>query len=258
MIKEEKKKVFISYVHENSEQVDKICEIFTEKKIDYWIDREQIEPGKLWKTAIREAINCGGYFLACFSAEHEKKSETHMNEEIVLAIEILRAKPFNSGWFIPLKITECNIPDYDIGAGKTLHDIHYLDFTKEWDKNIDRLVDKIKPEINESINSNDYSKKQYYYQGLKSLIELGSGTGFHNADMGHPVYLLGAKGISDAGWEYADSPEKNLLFNMLSKLSVELKELGIIEYGFTWWYDFSEWKDFCKFAVNIYNKKSVY
>ncbi len=251
----EKKKIFISYVHENSDQVDKICKIFSEKNIDYWIDRQKSEPGKLWKTAIKEAIGNGGYFLACFSREHEKKSETHMNEEILLAIDILRQKQFNSGWFIPIKLNECNIPEHDIGAGKTLHDIHYLDFAKEWDENINRLVDKIKPEVDENRLSSDFFQKQYYYQGLKTLIENGRGTGFHNADMGHPVYLLGAKGISDASWEYADSPEKNLLFKMLSKLSLELKEQGIEGFGFIWWYDFSEWKDFCKFAVNIYNKK---
>lgn len=254
----EKKKVFISYVHENIEQVDEICRIFSEKDIDYWIDREQIEPGKFWETAIREAIGNGGYFLACFSKEYKAKLETHMNEEILLAIDILRRKQFNSGWFIPVKITECDIPDHALGAGKTLNDIHYLDFSKEWDQNINRLVDKIKPAIDENQTPDDFFQKQYYYQGLKSLIELGSGTGFHNADLGHPVYLLGATGNKDTSWEYADSPEKNLLFKMLSQLSKELKELGIEEYRFIWWYDFSQWKDFCKFAVNVYNKNKGY
>jgi len=73
--------------------------------------------------------------------------------------------------------------------------------------------------------------------------------------MGHPVYLLGAQGITDASWEYADAPEKNFLFKMLSKLSRELKKNGIEELRFIWWYDFSEWKDFCKFAVDIYNQR---
>lgn len=181
-----------------------------------------------------------------------------MNEEILLAIDILRKKQLNSGWFIPVKLNECNIPDYDIGASRTLRDIHYLDFTKEWDQNINRLVDKINPEIRENQNPDSYFEKEYYYLGLKSLIELGSGAGFHNADMGHPVYLLGATGNSDESWEYADSPKKNLLFKMLSKLSKELKELEIEKLRYIWWYDFSEWKDFCKFAVNIYNQKKNY
>ena len=41
---------------------------------------------------------------------------------------------------------------------------------------------------------------------------------------------------------------------MLSTLSKELKESGIEGLGMIWWYDFSEWKDFCKFALDVYEK----
>lgn len=101
----------------------------------------------------------------------------------------------------------------------------------------------------------NYLEKEYIYRGLKSLIEKGDGTGFHNSDLGHPVYVEGANGTIDKGLEYADSPEKNLLFKMLSKLSKELKQGGIENHGYKWWYDFSEWKDFCKFAL-CFNKNN--
>lgn len=255
--KTEPKNVFISYVRENSDEVDRICKEFRKEGISYWIDREDIEPGKLWKTAIKDAINNGAYFLACFSKEYAERTETHMNEEILVAIEILRKKSFNSGWFIPIKLSECEIPAIDIGVGYTLQDIHHLKFYENWDTGMERLVDIIKRE-EESKQPDIYDnffENQYIYQGIKSLIERGDGTGFHNADLGHPVYVMGATGKLHKAWEYADSPEKNLLFKMLSNLSKELKEQGIEEYRFIWWYDFSEWKDFCKFAVDIYNKK---
>ena len=76
--------------------------------------------------------------------------------------------------------------------------------------------------------------------------------------MGHPVYTLGASDASEETikyWEYADSPKKNRLFKMISKLSKELKAMDPDISTFTWWYDFSEWKDFCKFAINVYYKK---
>lgn len=256
----DRKKVFISYVRSNSDQVDQICKVFQGNDIDYWLDRDQIEPGKLWKTAIKDAINNGAYFLACFSREYATKTETYMNEEILVAIDILIKKHFNSGWFIPIKLSECDIPPYDIGAGNTLQDIHYLNLYGDWGKGIERLVDIIKrEEISKQSNTpDDYVQKEYIYLGLKSLIERGSGDGFHNADLGHPVYILGAQGIIDPSWEYADSPEKNLLFKLLSQLSKELKQYGIEELRFIWWYDFSEWKDFCKFAVDVYNKRKGY
>ena len=111
------------------------------------------------------------------------------------------------------------------------------------------------------MSSDRYFEKKYIYLGLRSLIESGSGYGFHNADLGHPVYRIGASNASVEmlkDWEYADSPEKNLLFKMLSRLSKELKQLGIEDMRYTWWYDFSEWKSFCKFATDVYDRKRGY
>jgi integrase len=97
----------------------------------------------------------------------------------------------------------------------------------------------------------EYAQLELIYLGLKSLIESGSGHGFHNSDMGHPVYLLGTKGKIDE--EFGDSPRQNDLFQLLSGLSKKLKAYRADE--FNWWYDFSNWQDFCKFAVLAYRKR---
>ena len=94
---------------------------------------------------------------------------------------------------------------------------------------------------------------QCIFVGLKCLIETPDHWGhvFHNGDPGHSVYLMGAKGEENQ-WEYADSPERNKVYKMLSELSRHFKEVGDTEYN--WWNDFSEWQDFCKFAVETYKK----
>ncbi len=258
-----RRRVFISYVRNNSSEIDKICAEFVKNDIEYWLDRKDIEPGKFWKDAIKNAINGGAYFLACFSKEYNERKETFMNEELLEAVEILRIKHYDSGWFIPIKLSECEIPPIPVGTGKTLNDIHYLSFYEDWDTEITRLIDIIKREESpkESETNNKYFEKEYTYLGLKSLIESGSGAGFHNADLGHPVYRLGASDVpveTLKDWEYADSPEKNLLFKMLSRLSKELKQSGIEEMRFIWWYDFSKWRAFCKFAIDVYDRKKGY
>ena len=144
-----------------------------------------------------------------------------------------------------------------------MQDLHCLKFYEDWDTEITRLIDVIKQEESENAQamSDEYFDREYTYRGLKSLIESGSGAGFHNADLGHPVYLLGASDFPEeslTGWEYADSPKRNLLFKMLSRLSKELKQSGIEEYHYIWWYDFSEWRDFCKFVVDVYDKRRGY
>lgn len=256
-----KKKVFVSYVKDNAKEVERICKTFDQSDIEYWIDRQNIEPGEIWKQAIKNAINKGAFYLACFSSESTSKEETYMNEELSLGVDILKSKQYNSGWLIPIKLSPCEIPQLDIGAGKTLQDLHYLNFHENWDIEMARLIDIIKREESPRQHGmpDDYLEKEYTYQGLKSLIESGNGTGFHNADLGHPCYFIGAsdKASADAlkNWEYADSPKKNLLFRMLSRLSEDLKKLGIEDRHFEWWYDFSEWRNFCKFAIEVYGRK---
>ena len=250
------KKVFISYVRDNVDEIDKICDIFGKNNIEYWLDRDQVEPGKLWKKAIIDAINNGAFFLACFSREYEYRTESYMNEELLVAIEILRTKPYDSGWLISIKLSECEIPAIDIGANHTLQDIQYLEFHKDWATSIKRLIDMIRREKDtKDLAPDEFWEKTLEYRGLKSLIEKGEGVGFHNADLGHPVYVAGVMGEFQEMWEYADSPKKNRLFKMLSKLSKDLKGMGIEEFRFIWWYDFREWKDFCKFALEVYNKR---
>ena len=99
----------------------------------------------------------------------------------------------------------------------------------------------------------DYDRLELIYLGLKALIESGTGYCFHNADMGHPVYLLGSKGKIDQSW--GDSPEENLLFQMLSELSVELNRRTV---DYIWFYDFSDWQKFCQFVIDAYRKRIGY
>jgi len=98
-----------------------------------------------------------------------------------------------------------------------------------------------------------YDDMLYIYRGLKALIESGCGYGFHNADMGHPAYVAGADGQDSSN--FGDSPESNRLFQMLSELSTRLKNEGIENHQFVWWYDFTEWQKFCEFALNIHRER---
>ena len=96
-----------------------------------------------------------------------------------------------------------------------------------------------------------FSQQQFLYLGLKALIESKAGYGFLKGDLGHPVYQEGSLGKDPEKTEYPDSPKKNTLFIMLSALTQELKTCGIEDMGFKWWYDFSTWEGFCKFAVAV-------
>jgi hypothetical protein len=93
------------------------------------------------------------------------------------------------------------------------------------------------------------AEKELIYMGLKKLISTNSGQGFYNADQGHPCYALGSRGKGKP-LDESDLPEKNILFKMLKELSDDFKKDGHTNYK--WWYDFSTWENFCKFAYDNY------
>ena len=136
--------VFISYVRENIEAVDRFYQELTSHGIRVWRDRNDIDPGARWKQAIRKAIRQGAFFIACFSREYNNLGQTYMNEELTLAIEELRQRPTDRIWFIPVKLNSCDIPDRNIGGGETLQDLQYVNLYEDWDGSIQRIFEVIR------------------------------------------------------------------------------------------------------------------
>ncbi len=94
----------------------------------YWRDRTSLGPGDAWKAKIREAIRGGSLvFLACFSDNSRAKDKSHMNEELTLAVEEYRKMPPGRTWLIPVRFDSGDVPEWDLGAGRTLSDLNYSD-----------------------------------------------------------------------------------------------------------------------------------
>ena len=150
--------VFISYIRENEEIVDKLCEALESHGIKVWLDRNDIVPGSRWKDAIRRAIREGAFFIACFSKEYNKRDKTYMNEELTVAIEELRQRPTDRVWFIPVKLNRCKIPDRNIGGGETLNDIQHVKLYKDGDNGIQSILKVIKPDFIDQEAAAEYAK----------------------------------------------------------------------------------------------------
>ena len=120
--------VFISYVRENKAEVDQLCLALDAAQIPYWRDLASLEPGDVWKSKIRDAIRDGSLvFLACFSESSRARDRSNMNEELVLAVDEFRKMPPGRTWLIPVRFDDGDVPEWDLGAGRTLHDLNYVD-----------------------------------------------------------------------------------------------------------------------------------
>jgi hypothetical protein len=133
---------FISYVREDADRADELHELLQAAGVAVWRDTDDLLPGEDWQMVIRRAISKDSLvFLACFSQESASRDKTFQNEELVLAVEQLRRRPPDEPWLIPVRFDDCQIPDRDIGAGRTLASIQRADlFGSRRDKEAARLV----------------------------------------------------------------------------------------------------------------------
>jgi len=137
--------VFISYIHENKKVVNRLCEYLRNSGIKVWLDVKDIKPGQFWKNTIRDAIQNGSCFIACFSKEYNEREKTYMNEELYLAIDELRTRPTDQIWFIPV-ILSGEIPNFSINSRKTLRDLQWVDLRQNWADGIRQILSTIAPD----------------------------------------------------------------------------------------------------------------
>ena len=133
---------FISYVHEDSQAVDQLQRTLEAAGIRVWRDTADLWPGEDWRAKIRHAItNDALVFIACFSPRSLAREKSYQNEELALAIDQFRLRRPDIPWLIPVRFGDCDIPDYDIGAGRTLSSLQRADlFGKNFNAGALRLV----------------------------------------------------------------------------------------------------------------------
>jgi hypothetical protein len=134
--------VFISYVREDSDQVDQLQRTLEAAGVPVWRDTADLWPGRDWRAEIRHAITDNALvFIACFSQASVSRRKSYQNEELELAIAEIRQRPPNDPWLIPVRLSECEIPDRDIGTGRTLKSIQRADlFGEHADEGVARLL----------------------------------------------------------------------------------------------------------------------
>ena len=136
---------FISYVREDDNQVDRLQRDLEAAGVSVWRDTADLWPGQDWRTQIREAITRDSLvFLACFSRASITQAKSRQNEELVLAIDELRQRRPDTPWLIPVRFDDCQIPDRDIGGGRTLTSLQSADlFGDHYHQDSQRLIQAI-------------------------------------------------------------------------------------------------------------------
>jgi hypothetical protein len=133
---------FLSYVSEDSAQVDRLEGVLLGAGIPVWRDRSALWPGEDWRERIREAITDNALaFVAFFSSNSLARVRSYQNEELVLAVEQLRLRRPGQPWLIPVRLDDCELPDLEIGGDRRLSDLQWVDvFGDGFEEGATRLV----------------------------------------------------------------------------------------------------------------------
>lgn len=108
-------KIFMSYSHENSEQIEQLSRNLERVGFSIWIDREDLLAGLNWRDQIREALQTCDALIVALSS-HSVQSE-YVLGEVAIAEELKIL-------IVPILLEDCSIPD-------NLEKLHYVDFTGE-------------------------------------------------------------------------------------------------------------------------------
>lgn len=137
---------FISYVREDSADVDAVQKALEEAGIPVWRDTSSLWPGEDWRAKIRDAISSDSLvFIACFSTHSAARKRSYQNEELLLAIGQLRQRQPDDPWLIPVRFDDCDVPDYELSPGRTLASINRADlFGPDREQATRRLIEAVR------------------------------------------------------------------------------------------------------------------
>jgi hypothetical protein len=134
-----KKHVFISYCHENAVGVGQVRDYLIAAGETVWWDQD-IRGGQDWRFEIRKAMKDAYAIVLCLSVESASRIEA------VDAIAAYREYAPGSIFLIPVRLSDCTVPQIEIDGTRTLDRLQYIDLFPDAQKPISmaRLLSAIR------------------------------------------------------------------------------------------------------------------
>lgn len=140
-----KRHLFLSYCSDNKQEVQRLRDDLVAAGECVWWDQD-INPGKNWKLAIRQALKESYAVVFCFSRETETRLRSGMYPELRDAIEIYREYSPESVFLIPVRLSSCEVPDVSIDSTTTFRDHQVQDLfpSSQWAAGVQRIVKAVR------------------------------------------------------------------------------------------------------------------
>lgn len=140
-----KKHVFLSYCHENKADVNQLRTDLMNAGEQVWWDGDVL-PGQLWKQKVQEAMADSYAVVLCFSRESQQRVRSGIYPEAADAIEAYREYPPGSIFLIPVRLSNCKLPSFQINATEQMNSLQRVDLfpAPKRAKEMARLIEAIR------------------------------------------------------------------------------------------------------------------
>ena len=120
------KHVFISYCHDNADEVARLRDDLVSAGESVWWDGD-IEPGQDWKLEIRTAMKNAYAVVLCLSKETQARTTSGIYAEAADAVDAYRLYALGSIFLIPVRLSNCEIPPIEIDGTRVLDRLQHVD-----------------------------------------------------------------------------------------------------------------------------------
>ncbi len=120
-----KKHVFLSYCRDNENEVATLRDELIAAGKTVWWDQD-ILPGGDWKFEIRQAMKDSYAVVLCLSKETEARDTSGMFPEALDAIAAYREYAPGNIFLIPVRLSKCEIPPFEIDGTRMLDRLQYV------------------------------------------------------------------------------------------------------------------------------------
>jgi hypothetical protein len=126
-------RVFLSYIHEDVELVNRLRNDLHKAGLHPWMDRYEILPGQNWRRTIQTAIRISDFYVPCFSSKATRKRGT-FQRELRYALQCNEEFPLDDEFVLPVRLDDCEVP------GVIAAKFQYVDLFDGWDHGVARLI----------------------------------------------------------------------------------------------------------------------
>lgn len=233
---------FISYVREDSREVDRLQGVLESAGIRVWRDTVDLWPGEDWRARIRQAITGNALvFIACFSHNSAARAKSYQNQELALAVDQLVLRQPDMPWLIPVRFDDCTIPNLDLGGGRMLTSIQAADlFGERYDHAASRLVRSVLQILGSrygAFSTAGTSTPDSVTTGISAppdgAVQGSSVARLAQESVGDRVYLVRGKDGGRPAWHYVmiDPLKLEVFKQNLATRSLDVSDYGVILYS---------------------------